>query len=258
MEQENVTRSIITLGEWLATPSGQYVRAWEEQRLAQLTADIFGFNALQVGVPQIDALAANRMPRKFVGDSHLVAPAPGERQKVCVLHDLSELPFASQSLDLVVLPHVLEFAAEPHQILREVERVLMPEGQLIICGFNPASLWGIRQVVARLTGVHFLPQHSDFLTVLRIKDWVELLNMHVVRGHFGCYVPPFTSEKWLQRWAFMEKAGDRWWPYFGAIYILQAKKRVKGMRLIGPVWRKGAVSVGNRVTVSNTFPKECE
>lgn len=254
MDQENITRSIIALGEWLATPSGQYVRAWEEQRLAQLTTDIFGFNALQVSVPQIDALAANRMPHKFVSDSHLVMPAPGEKQKVCILHELSDLPFASQSLDLVVLPHVLEFAAEPHQILREVERVLMPEGQLIICGFNPASLWGMRQVAARLTGVHFLPQHSDFLTVLRIKDWVELLNMHVTRGHFGCYVPPFTSEKWLQRWAFMEKAGDRWWPYFGAIYILQATKRVKGMRLIGPAWSKSPLTVGNGVTISNYYP----
>ncbi|MBI3229726.1 MAG: class I SAM-dependent methyltransferase [Burkholderiales bacterium] len=255
MAQDIATRSIIALGEWLATPSGSYVRAWEEQRLAALTADIFGFNALQVSVPQIDALAANRMPHKFFSDSYLSPPAMGEKQKICVLHDLAELPFASQSLDLVVLPHVLEFASEPHQILREVERVLIPEGQLIICGFNPASLWGMRQVFGRLTGAYFLPQHSEFISMLRMKDWLELLNMHITRGHFGCYVPPFASEKWLQRWAFMEKAGDRWWPYFGAIYILQAKKRVKGMHLIGPAWSRYPVRVGSGIAASNRYPR---
>jgi ubiquinone/menaquinone biosynthesis C-methylase UbiE len=88
-------------------------------------------------------LADNRMPVE--GQSELEIPQ-------VVTHDFGELPFATQSLDLVVLPHVLEFAAEPHQVLREVERVLIPEGQVIICGFNPSSLWGMRQVAGRLTG----------------------------------------------------------------------------------------------------------
>ena len=107
-----------------------------------------------------------------------------------MVHDFAELPFATQSLDLVVLPHVLEFAQEPHQILREVERVLIPEGQIIVTGFNPASLWGARQAATRLVSRPFLPQSGELISVPRLKDWLKLLNMEVHPGHFGCYAPP--------------------------------------------------------------------
>ena len=147
-------------------------------------------------------------------------------------------PFATHSLDLVVLPHVLEFAAEPHQVLREVSRVLIPEGQVIITGFNPASLWGVRQVFGRITGRHFLPQNGEFISLSRLKDWLKLLSMESNRGHFGCYLPPCSSPRSFSRYDFMEKAGNRWWPYFGGVYIVQAIKRVRGMTLVGPVRAK--------------------
>jgi hypothetical protein len=52
----------------------------------------------------------------------------------------------------------------------------------------------------------------------------------------GCYVPPCSTEKWLGRFAFMDAAGDRWWPVAGSVFYLQAVKRVRGMRLITPRW----------------------
>lgn len=253
MEQPLSEKRIIALGPWLETPVGSYVRNWQQQRLDMLTADIFGFNALQIGLPQIQALHANRMPNKWLTDTHL--PPVGDVSPIVVVHDFAELPFASQSLDLVVLPHVLEFAEEPHQVLREVERVLIPEGQVIICGFNPASLWGLRQVAGRLTGAHFLPQNSEFISLPRLKDWLKLLNMEVNRGHFGCYAPPCMTEKWLNRFSFMEQAGDRWWPYLGAVYIVQAIKRVRGMRLIGPAWTKKAATAPHGVPATNRIHK---
>lgn len=266
MEHPSSQKSIIALGPWLDTAAGRYVRAWEQSRLDELTADIFGFNAMQIGLPQIDALRANRMPHKWLSDI-LVQPAPratgagqvgadtgadvGPAMPLSVVLDYAELPFASQSLDLVVLPHVLEFAAEPHQVLREVERVLIPEGQLIVCGFNPASLWGARQMGGRLSGAHFLPRDGEFISLRRMKDWLKLLNMEVDRGHFGCYAPPCATQKWLDRYAFMEKAGDRWWPYLGAVYMVQAIKRVKGMRLIGPAFTRRPVASGHAVPAAN-------
>jgi SAM-dependent methyltransferase len=234
MNQYVSENPIISLGSWFDTPAGNYARAWEEARLDELTVDIFGYNAVQIGLPQIAGLTANRMPNKWLTDA-VLPQNPGH--PVVLTHDFTELPFASASLDLVVLPHVLEFASEPHQVLREVERVLRPEGQVIICGFNPASMWGVRQAAGRLTGAHFLPVHGEFISVPRLKDWLKLLNMEVNRGHFGCYAPPCATSKWLQRFAFMEKAGNRWWPYLGALYIVQAIKRVKGMRLVGPAWQ---------------------
>lgn len=240
---------IISLASWFDTPPGRYAHAWEQARLDELTADIFGYNAVQIGMPHFDTLAANRMPNRWVTDS--VLSSIGGARQVVLVHDFAELPFASQSLDLVVLPHVLEFAAEPHQVLREVERVLIPEGQVIVCGFNPVSLWGMRQVGGRMTGAHFLPLHGEFISVPRLKDWLKLLNMEINRGHFGCYAPPCMTDKWLDRFAFMEKAGNRWWPYLGALYIVQAIKRVKGMRLIGPAWEKRSARVQQAVPATN-------
>jgi SAM-dependent methyltransferase len=241
---------IIDLEAWLEQPAGAYIRAWEQAQLDILTADIFGFNALQIGLPQISTLAASRMPHKWVSTDTLLAKPVGA-PAVQVVHEFTELPFATQSIDLVVLPHVLEFASEPHQILREVDRVLIPEGRLIICGFNNASLWGARQLFGRLSNQPYLPEEGEFISLMRLKDWLKLLSMEVNPAVFGCYAPPLRTEQWLQRFSFMEKAGRRWWPYFGAVYILQAVKRVRGMHLIGPALKAKRVPRGNAVPVTN-------
>jgi SAM-dependent methyltransferase len=253
---ENAGKPIIALGSWLQTPMGNYVRAWEQAYLDTLTTDIFGFNAVQIGLPELHTLDANRMPYRWITD--ILPPASNARKPVLpmvVMQDFAELPFASQSLDLVVLPHILEFAAEPHQILREVERVLIPEGQLIICGFNPASLWGARRSLSRILGKGFLPEQGEFISMPRIKDWLKLLNMEVDRGYFGCYAPPCATEKWLTRFDFMESAGARWWPYLGAVYIVQAVKRVHGMHLIGPAWEKKRTKATNAVPATHRIHK---
>ncbi|QYF93216.1 class I SAM-dependent methyltransferase [Massilia sp. PAMC28688] len=255
MDSAASEKSIIALDDWLQTPAGVYVRAWEQACLDELTADIFGFNAIQIGLPQLDALAANRMPNKWqaatrTSSAQLLLSRAGSSQ-IAVALDFEELPFASQSLDLVVLPHVLEFAAEPHQVLREVERVLIPEGQVIICGFNPASLWGARQGLGRLVRSPYLPSAGEFISMPRMKDWLKLLNLRVGGSHFGCYAPPCRSERWINRFAFMEQAGQRWWPYLGAVYMVHAVKRVKGMTMIGPAWNKKAGAARQAVPATN-------
>jgi SAM-dependent methyltransferase len=250
MDKAGSEKSIIALEGWLQTPAGVYLRAWEQTCLDNLTADIFGYNAVQIGMPQIDALAANRMPYKILADRK-VRPAQDMVRAVDLTLDYTELPFASQSIDLLVLPHVLEFSTDPHQVLREVERVLIPEGQVIICGFNPASLWGARHVLRRVGGTSFLPRTEELISMPRMKDWLKLLNMGASQSHFGCYAPACRTEKWLHRYAFMDNAGPRWWPYFGGVYIVQAIKRVKGMHLIGPAWTKKTASAPAVVPATN-------
>jgi SAM-dependent methyltransferase len=148
------------------------------------------------------------------------------------------LPIATQSVDLVVLPHVLEFADEPHAILREVDRVMMPEGRLVIVGFNPWSLWGLRSSLGYSRGEY--PWNGRFLSLPRVKDWLALLGFDVNAGRLIGYAPPFDSERLRRRFAFMEPAGDRWWAVGGAVYMLQAIKRVRGMRLLTPAWQEKA------------------
>lgn len=220
--------SIPGLDAWLQSPQGSYVLEWEQAKIDALVADIFGFHALQLGLPQVDYLRDNRIPLRLKA---------GESGLVDVRCDLRKLPFASASLDLVVLPHVLEFLPDPHQMLREVERVLIPEGQVVIAGFNPLSLWGLRRYLPGQREGLF-PWNGNYLSVLRLKDWLALLGFEVDRGNFGCYAPPFEQSKWLQRCHFMEPAGDRWWGFAGGTYLLRAVKRVPGMRLVLPAWKE--------------------
>ncbi len=165
-------------------------------------------------------------------------PAQADPHAIHVEHlqcDFTALPFPAQSLDLVVLPHTLEWVDDPHACLREVDRVLVPGGQVVISGFNTWSLWGARQLLGRVGGGWYLPQHGEFLAPRRVRDWLHLLSFEVTQGRFGCYRPALCSQRWLQRWHFMDAAGDRWWPVFGAVYFLAAIKRVPAMRLVGKV-----------------------
>jgi SAM-dependent methyltransferase len=216
----------ITPAEWFASPLGQYVLAREFEYMDNAVADVFGFNALQLGAPEHDFLRASRIPLRC-----RVAPAGA----VDLRADFRDLPVASHSVDLLLLPHVLEFSADPHQVLREVQRVLMPEGHAIIVCFNPGSLWGMQRLFSKSKGQY--PWHGRFIHLSRLKDWLSLLELEIVAGRTGCYLPPCTQEKWIQRFGFMEKAGDRWWPIGGGIYFLHVVKRVRGMRIILPRWR---------------------
>ncbi len=239
-------QSNLTFSEFLASPPGRYVLQWEQAYLDRTVADIFGYHAVQLGVPEIDTLSENRMPLRLGVSDRLIdesavaqsSSGPMGERRVAVITRFEELPFAAQSIDLVVMPHILEFAQEPHQVLREVDRVLVPEGHVIITGFNPASLWGLRQALVRAGAGPYLPRDGQFISLPRIKDWLKLLSFETNRGRFGCYAPWAGSDRWLSRWSFLEKAGDRWWPVFGSVYLLSAVKRVRGMRVIGPAWKR--------------------
>lgn len=273
---------IIGLQDWFQTPQGRYVLDWESAQLDHVVADIFGYHALQLGLPTLDALRANRMPHRWrAGDladavppeadaargattagEGTTASVEGQRRGAMqwsstdLVCDFAALPFPANSLDLVVLPHTLELHPDPHATLREVERVLMPEGRVLICGLNPASLWGMRQRrtqwMQRLGwGEPYLPQAGDAIGYWRLRDWLRLLSFEVESGRFGCYRPAVRSEVWLQRFQWMDRAGSRWWPIFGAVYFLVAVKRVRGMRLLGPAWRSAPSRAVAPVSIAN-------
>lgn len=247
---------IIGLTDWLKTPPGAYLLAWESLHFDQTVADVFGYHALQLGLPELDCLQANRMPHKWLALTSQPQPlscamaasvngtaaSATSSPAVALVTDAAALPFPERSLDLVVMPHTLELGSDPHSALREVERVLVPEGRLVISGFNPASLWGLRQkrdhVYQRLGYDElFLPDSGDYIGYWRLRDWLRLLDFEVESARFGCYRPALNSQKWLDRFAWMDTVGERWWPIFGAVYFLVAVKHVRGMRLVEPAWK---------------------
>lgn len=257
------------LAAWFATPPGQYLLAWERERFAETVVDLFGYNAVQLGLPQLPALEANRMPQRW-----LAAPEnqlQGQPEGVALVTHAAALPFPEQSIDLVLLPHTLELSADPHAVLREVERVLRPEGRVVITGLNPASLWGLRQYrahgLARLGlgdsrwAQLYLPEAGEFIGHWRLKDWLRLLSFEVASCRMGAYRPAVRSDKWLQRFHWMDRLGSRWWPVLGAVYFMVAVKRVRGMHLLGPAWkpRRAAaapVRVAQRPSLRTPQPQE--
>jgi len=224
------------LAEWFTTPLGCYQLAREQSYFDRTVADIFGFHAIQIGLPACSFLDQSRIAARWTLD--LEPPAQ-------VLADPHWLPFPENSLDLILLPHALEFSTEPHQLLREVHRAVRPEGQVVIAGFNPFSLFGAKRYFGR---GELPPWNGNFIALYRLKDWLALLGFEVTGGGLDCYVPPFAQEKWLRRWGFFERAGDRWWPIGGGVYYLRATKKVLGMRVITPAWekRKAAMATAPR------------
>jgi SAM-dependent methyltransferase len=223
---EPVARLSTTLADWFATPLGQRLAERERAYFDRTVADIFGYYALQVGLPELDALAACRMPSRWTLDYD--PPAS-------LVADPHALPFPDNTIDLVVMPHALEFTDDPHQMLREVWRAMRPEGQVVIAGFNPFSLYGAKRYFGR---EQMPPWNGNFIGLWRVKDWLALLGFDVVGGRLDAYAPPFRHPKWHARFGFFESAGDRWWPIAGGVYYLRATKKVAGLRVLTPAWER--------------------
>ena len=228
--------------DWLQTPLGTYLLDREQAYFDATVADIFGFYAVQLGMEGVDFLRNSRIPERLCCGHN--APAK-------LFAEPMFLPFATQSVDLLILPHVLEYSDHPHQVLREAERVLRPEGRLLISGFNPRSLWGL---VHGLKGAEAgFPWNGHLLNAARVKDWLALLGFELSSGRMCCYRPPINREGWLRRFRFMELAGDKWWNLGGGVYFLQAIKRVHGMRLITPTWKAGVVRAAPSLAASKVL-----
>ncbi len=196
----------------LGAPTARRLRVWEQAQADALLADVFGYHALQVGWPELDALRANRMPHRWVARTEFEPPTePGRAPDLWL--DSRAWPWPADSLDLVVLPHTLERSADPHACLREVERVLIPEGQVFITGINPLSWWGWRQ---RRWMRQQSPQPSQPSAQLvgyhRLRDWLRLLGFEVQLSRF--------------------EGGSLATPMSGSAYLIVATKRVPGGRLL--------------------------
>lgn len=254
---------IIDLHRWFETPAGAYLLDWERAQFHVAVADIFGYHALQLGVPKLDALHTSRIHHQWLAQSQANTSLYAQKPRVALVTEFGALPFPASSLDLVVLPHSLEVGANPHATLREVERVLVPDGRVVISGLNPFGLWGLQhartQVYRRLGwGASVLPAGIGPIGYWRLCDWLRLLSFDVEHSSFGCYRPALHSAKWLQRFAWMDSTGPKWWPIFGSAYFLVAVKRVRGMRLLGPAWSARPVRVGKAVPLAKRLQDRCE
>ena len=208
------------LREWYNKPLGKMLQTHEREQLDEILSDMFGYYLVQVGYPHDENLfGSSRISTRFVIDTD-----NGEKDSLSLRAAPDHLPIATNCLDVLLLPHTLEFEDDPHQVLREADRVLMPEGHLIILGFNPWGLWGLWRLILSRLGQP--PWCGRFYRASRLKDWLSLLGFETVEVHKFFHRPPCRSESLLRKLNFMEKLGRIFWPWFSGVYILVAKKHV--------------------------------
>ena len=219
---------------WYTSSLGSRLAMSEKGILDEYLPDLFGYYLLQCGCPEIKLekeqgswLKNSRVASRFCLDYDI-------NQKVSGQADLAHLPIKADSLDIVVLPHVLDFSIEPHQVLREVERVLIAEGHVIILGFNPWSLWNVFRYF------HIWkkqpPWSARFLSSSRVMDWLALLGFDVIQHQSYFHQLPIQNIKIIKSMHFLEKFLKRFLPNLGAGYVLVARKRVHTITPIRPRW----------------------
>jgi SAM-dependent methyltransferase len=225
------------LRQWFATPLGRSLEAYEAHRLRDVLPTLYGAVALQLGaIGPLDLLDSAATPK------HIVLDLPDMPSGVRVRGLPEQLPFDCKSADVALLPHTLDFCDDAHSVLREVARVLAPEGHVVILGFNPNSLWGLRRLLARRPRP--MPWRGNFFSLSRIKDWLGLLDFQVTHGMMLYYRPPIQHEVAMHRMHFLDKAGDRWWPLMAGVYMVVAKKRVVGVTPLPVEWKEKSLVGG--------------
>ena len=214
------------LARWFNSSAGCYLLELEQDRISRLLPDLFGYHIHK------HLLDNSRINHKLVTSSVNI-PETGKNPDLYCAN--GQLPFASESIDVVVLPHVLEFEDQPHQLLRETERILIGEGHVIILGFSPVSLWGFCSMFLKWRQQP--PWNSNTISMTRMKDWLTLLDFEIIHHERFFYRPPFNNERLMKRLAFLEALGHHCWPYFGSVYLLLAKKRVVSLTPIRLQWQ---------------------
>lgn len=240
------------VGRWLETPFGAALLQRESRVVEETLDGIFGEQCLQLGRWGEANLFLRhaRTQRKW-----LIDEGPGEG--AAAIGQLHRLPVQDDTIDCVVLPHVLDYSDRPHEVLREVDRVLTAHGHVVILGFKTGGLWGVRRLIP---GAGLPPEADNLVPERRLRDWLQLLDMRIqnsVRYFFRWPLPIIrgaSSAKW-------ETRGQRWWPELAACYMLTAQKRVSPLTPVKPFWRRepkvvaGLAGTTNRVSRIKFDPK---
>lgn len=235
--------SLQELEDWYRSPLGTEVAALESVCVQRLLNDTFGYYLIQVGMAESfrDALAASRIRHRLSMRCEQTSAAQGRT----LVGLPNALPFGADAVDAILLPHTLDFWPDPRAVLREVERVLIPDGRVIILGFNALSAWGLWSL---LPGVgRRVPWCGHFRTAYQIEDWLSVLGFDLeVREHI-MFRPPWRRAMGPSCAAF-DRLGQRFWSILGGVYVIRAVKRVATLTPIRPAWnRRRALLPGRAV-----------
>lgn len=226
------------LDDWYQSPLGSALAEIEEEQLGQILPSLFGYSLLQIGVPtQHQWLSKSPVAHKIFMGSADYSP-----QEASIIADEHSLPFPEASLDLIFMPHTLEFSECPQEVIQQCAQVLLPEGHLLILAFNPFSLWGLKKLFFKHKS---FPWKGKFFSFTCLKKWLEMESFQICHYQSFFYRPPFETQKWLEKTLFLETLGKLIWPYPGGVYLVIARHKVAGITAIRPHLKLKEVITGN-------------
>ncbi|UCH40548.1 MAG: class I SAM-dependent methyltransferase [Gammaproteobacteria bacterium] len=216
------------MDDWYLGETGQSLFKELENRISPILSTTFGYYSLQIGCPMIaESLQHScRVKHQFTLDD-IRLPAK-------VHANPSMLPIATDSVDLVIMMHHLSNTTEPHAVLREAFRILIPEGKLIIIDFNPLSLWGLRNFFQ--AWLEHVPFKGHFYTARRIDDWMRLLGFDQERIFRVGYLPPIQKTSVTRHLSWLEKGMRNWLPALGAINLMVYTKNISPLTPVRHRW----------------------
>lgn len=233
------------LRTWYAVGLGQRLLKAECVELDEVLCNLFGYHLVQVGAyADENLLRASRISHSVIVDVEAETLSRELRVR-SLCGNVESLPVAGASVDVVVLHHTLEFSTDPYRVLREADRALVAEGHVVIVGFNPWSFWLPWRWLLRWRNT--APWCGRALGRARLKDWLSLLGFDMVYTRNYFFLPPFRHAGVLDRLGFLDHLGRRFWPFFGAGFVLVGRKRVTALTPIRPRWKPRRALLGSGV-----------
>lgn len=246
----HMARTLQHWDHWLAQQFlGHQLLAAEERSLSHFLSQHFGKHALLIGVPrQYPLLNTTPIINRALA-SPILHKVPDAR---CIEADLHELPILSGSIDLVILPHTLQFVDNPRQLLFEACRIVKPEGLIVVMGFNPYSLWGLRKFC---TSHKMTPWNANFIRSATIKNWLQLADFKMEKHISTLFSPPISHSGIFKRLRFLEKIGKKCLPRNGGVYILLARAKVIPLTPIKLKWKQQLSGIRLPTSISGNIAR---
>lgn len=228
---------------WLTQFLGHSVLEAEKKFLLNCLSTYFGKQGLLLGVPHQNELLKASVTAHQIVLTPLISKT---RQIKTIESEFDELPISSGRVDLVLLPHTLEYLDNPRQLLSEACRIVKPEGHIVILGFNPMSLWGIKKMFSK-KNKGIVPWSSNFIRAGSIKEWLSLADFELVKQNTLLFRPPLKHQGLYRKLNFLEWVGRKCGGYFGGVYVLIAKAKVIPLTPIRMRWKQSLPGI--RVTL---------
>lgn len=219
---------------WLDRPVGRRFVELECNRLDSIIPTLFGYNSVLIGEPNfLTCMQKSTIKNHIIvnDDLSLLEHKSGN----LMLSRQDRLPIGSTLVDVVYLAHCLEFATNPHEVLREANRILRADGHLVISMFNSYSMWGIWRSVAKMNSN--IPWKANFMSIVKLKDWLALLGFDIMQVHYFGFNLPLNKSNYSTKLSLFERYGQKVELPFGAGYLIEASKRVIPLTPITPAWR---------------------